>query len=60
MAANELLGLAGQFGPMGLFVGYLIWRELRNEKLSRDRIETDKAIATAMALLTAAINGMRS
>jgi hypothetical protein len=60
MGASELLGLAGQFGPMGLFVGYLIWRELRNEKLSRDRIETDKSIATAMALLTAAINGMRS
>lgn len=60
MSASELLGLASQFGPMGLFVGYLIWRELRNEKLSRDRIETDKSIATAMALLTAAINGMRS
>lgn len=27
-----LLQLAGDFGQMGLFVGYLIWRESRYEK----------------------------
>jgi hypothetical protein len=54
-----MLELAGQFGPMGLLVAYLMWRELRTEKLSRDRIETDKTLAASMALLTAAINGMR-
>ena len=59
MTATDLLPLASQFGPMGLFVGYLIWRELRTEKLSRDRIDTDKALAASMALLTAAIEGLK-
>ena len=31
MAVSDLLALAGQFGPMGLFVAYLVWRELRSE-----------------------------
>ena len=70
MDAGALLQLAGQFGPLGLFVGYLIWRELRTEKAAREReaaaaelaekrIEADKGLATALALLRATIEGMR-
>lgn len=59
MGADSVLQLASDFGPMGLMVAYLMWRELRTEKLSKDRIETDKALASAMALLTAAITGMK-
>jgi len=59
MDGAALLELAGQFGVMGLFVGYMIWRELRGEKLARERIEADKALATSLALLEAAIKGRR-
>lgn len=59
MGASELAVLAGQFGPLGLFIGYLMWREIRNEKLSRDRIESDKALATSLALLEATVRGLR-
>lgn len=55
----EVLTLAGQFGPMGLLVAYLMWREIRTEKLARERLETDKALAAAMALLTATIQGLK-
>lgn len=60
MSAADFVTLAGQFGPLGLFIGYLMWREIRNEKLSRDRIETDKLVASTMALLAAKIDGIRS
>ena len=56
MILETALQLASEFGPMGLLVAYLMWRELRNEKLSKDRIETDKAVASSMALLTASVN----
>lgn len=59
MDAGGFLQLAGQFGPMGLMVGYLVWRELRTEKLAKDRIEADKALATSLALLEATVKGLR-
>jgi hypothetical protein len=59
MGVDNIVQLASDFGPMGLMVAYLMWRELRTEKLSKDRIETDKALASSMALLTAAITGMK-
>jgi len=59
MGPPEVLTLAGQFGPMGLLVAYLMWREIRAEKLARERLETDKALAAAMALLTATIQGLK-
>jgi hypothetical protein len=59
MSTPDFLSLAQQFGPMGLFVGYLVWRDTRYEKLSRERIEADKALATSLALLEAAIKGKR-
>jgi hypothetical protein len=58
MGAGELLTLAGQFGPMGLMIGYMVWRETAERALQKERIETDKAIATAMTLLSARIEGL--
>lgn len=55
----DVLNLAGQFGPMGLLVAYLMWRDLRTDKLARERVETDKALAAAMAILTATIQGLK-
>lgn len=59
MAISDILTLAGQFGPMGLFVAYLVWREQRSEgkRMSYDqaRLETDRALASSLGALKAVI-----
>jgi hypothetical protein len=59
MDGNTLAALAGQFGPMGLFVGYLIWerRSGAEERIKHDiaRVEADKALAQSLGALTAVI-----
>lgn len=57
MGVENVLQLAGQFGPMGLMVAYLIWKDLRAERIEEKRVEADKELASSLALLTAAING---
>lgn len=67
-AISDTLSLAGQFGPMGLMVGYLIWDKARLDKKWREhedarikqdqaRVEADKAMAQAMTALSIAIRG---
>ena len=60
MGAGDILQLAGQFGPRGLFISYLIWERTQERSLARERIETDKAVASSMSLLAAKIDGMKS
>jgi hypothetical protein len=59
MTVSELLTLAAQFGPMGLFVAYLVWRELRSEgkRMAYDqaRLEADRALASSLGALKAVI-----
>ena len=68
MGAADVVMLAGQFGPMGLMVGYLVWdrhaerkhltdNEDKNRELSRERIRADLEMARSLALLTAMIQG---
>jgi hypothetical protein len=70
MGVNDIIALARLFGPIGLFVGYLIWSQTYRDKatekreeadrvLARERIETDKAITAAMTLLATKIDGLR-
>ena len=59
MGVADVLQLAGQSGPMGLLVAYLIWRE-RNfdaKRLTYDqaRLDADKALAASLGALTAVI-----
>lgn len=67
-AISEALSLAGQFGPMGLMVAYLIfdknrmdkkWREHEDARIKQDaaRVDADKAMAQAMTALSIAIRG---
>jgi len=55
----ELLTAFGQFGPLGLMIGYLIWHEKigadKRAALERERTESDKALAAALAALTVTI-----
>lgn len=49
----ELINAFGDFGPLGLMIFYLIWRERtgaeKRGELERERIESDKALAAAMS-----------
>jgi hypothetical protein len=60
MGGIDLLHLAGQFGPMGLMVAYLIWRETRTERLARDQVAATKELAVALALLKAAVESLHA
>ena len=59
MGIESILSLAGQFGPMGLFIAYLIWREQRTAgaamEYNKARLEADKALASSLGALTAVI-----
>lgn len=60
MGIRDLIQIAGQFGPMGLMIGYLVWRETRDEKLREAEIVTREKLAGTLALLTAVIQGRGS
>ncbi|SES19771.1 hypothetical protein [Sphingobium sp. YR768] len=55
----ETWTLLGQFGPLGLMIGYLVWRETRitdaRQQVERERTESDKALAAALSALTVTI-----
>lgn len=55
MEASIISQIITGFGPAGAFVGYLIWQQMRRDKIDRERIETDVQLATALANLTNAI-----
>ena len=55
MEASILSQIITGFGPAGAFVAYLIWQQMRRDKIDHERIETDKELATALANLTNAI-----
>ena len=59
MDMAQLLPLVGDFGPMGLMVAYLVFREGRQsaERLETEkaRIEADKALAQSLGALTAVV-----
>lgn len=56
MDQTVLSQIITNFGPAGSFVGYLIWQQMRRDKIDQERVETDKELATALANLTNAIN----
>lgn len=56
MEASILSQIITGFGPAGAFVGYLIWQQMRRDKIDVERIETDKELATVLANLVNAIN----
>jgi hypothetical protein len=56
---DAIFTLAGQFGPLGMMIGYLLMRDNRADKLEEKKAEADKQLATSLALLTAAIQGLK-
>lgn len=68
---EHFLELAGQYGPLGLLIAYLVWdkgqmdkkwRTLEDRRLQQDeaRTEADKAMAVALNALTIVIQGRPS
>ena len=66
----QIATLLGQFGPLGIFIAYLVWRENRNAEasalredkdraLARERIEADKDMARALDKLAFRIEGLK-
>lgn len=55
----ELITAFGQFGPLGLMIMYLMWREKagaeKRGQIERERAEADKALAAALSALTVTI-----
>lgn len=55
----EFVAAFGQFGPLGLMIAYLVWRERagaeQRNQIDRERIETDKAMVSAVTALTVTI-----
>lgn len=52
MGVIDLLRLAGQFGPMGLMVAFLVWRDMRDDKLRCAENDTRDKLAGALAVLS--------
>jgi hypothetical protein len=58
---DQVVVLAGQFGPMGLLVAYLIWRENGERKdrreLKQADIEAREKLASSLTALSMVIQG---
>jgi hypothetical protein len=57
VGVQQVLELAGQFGPMGLMVAYFVWRDTRDDKLREADTCSREKLAGTLALLTAVIQG---
>lgn len=55
----ELIAAFGQFGPLGLMIGYLVWRENKERSAATQRdiaqAEANKELAAALSALTVTI-----
>lgn len=59
MAGQDILQIAGQFGPIGVFIWYLLAQQRRQDEIAEKRIAADIKMTEAMTLLTAAVENMR-
>lgn len=55
----ELITTFGQFGPLGLMIGYLVWREKtgaeKRGEIEKARAASDIELAKALSALTVTI-----
>lgn len=59
---SEFVTAFGQFGPLGLMIAYLVWREKavadQRTQIEEKRVEADKALASALTALTVTVQGL--
>lgn len=58
MGVTDLLQLAGQFGPMGLIVAYMMWQKTRDDRLREADIASREKLAGSLAVLSAAVGAL--
>lgn len=60
----EVWTLMGQFGPLGLMIGYLVYSDTRKDasrsQIDKERTESDKALAAALSALTVTIQHLET
>jgi hypothetical protein len=56
---GSLAELAANFGFPGLVLLWLAWDKSQDRALAKERIETDKALASSMSVLSAYIHGLK-
>lgn len=60
----EIWTLMGQFGPLGLMIGYLVYSDSRKDtaraQIDKERTESDKALAAALSALTVTIQHLET
>jgi predicted acylesterase/phospholipase RssA len=59
MEQSIILEIIAKFGSAGAFVGYLIWQQMRRDKIDQERIEADKELAGALAALKTIIDSWK-
>lgn len=60
----EFWTMFGQFGPLGLMIGFLVWDKTRSDdarqQIDKERTESDKALAAALSALTVTIQHLET
>ncbi|EQB12671.1 hypothetical protein [Sphingobium lactosutens] len=60
----EFITAFGQFGPLGLMIAYLVWREKtvadQRTQIDEKRVEADKVLASALTALTVTVQDLKS
>ena len=58
-ALDQLIALLPQYGQMGVFICYLLWRDGQQAKAAEKRVSADLEMAQAITLLSARMEGVR-
>jgi hypothetical protein len=59
MTLPDLIALLPQYGQMGVFIAYLLWRDGQQAKATDKRVAADLEMAQAITLLSARMEGLR-
>ncbi len=59
MNGADIVSIAGQFGPLGVFIFYLVTQQKRQDEIAEKRIAADIKMTEAMTLLTSAVENLR-
>lgn len=59
MSPSDIAAIASQFGPLGVFIWYLVSQERRRDEIAEKRIAADLKMTEALTLLTATVESIR-
>lgn len=59
MNLPDIIAMLPQYGQMGIFIAYLLWRDGQQSKAAEKRVNADIEMAQALTLLSAQMQGMR-